>query len=124
VLQQLGMEEFPVRWVETQLTASNDGDFFHVHCDDGQGELASRTLTFVYFFHGEPCPFTGGELRLHDAKLKEEGYVNAGSYHTIVPRQNQIVFFPCSLLHEITPVECPSKAFADSRFTVNGWLRK
>jgi SM-20-related protein len=42
----------------------------------------------------------------------------------IVPQPNQIVFFPCSLLHEITPVECPSRAFADSRFTLNGWLHK
>jgi Rps23 Pro-64 3,4-dihydroxylase Tpa1-like proline 4-hydroxylase len=41
-----------------------------------------------------------------------------------VPQQNQIVFFPCSVLHEITPVECPSRAFADSRFTLNGWLHK
>jgi len=124
VLQQLGMEEFPVTWVETQITASNDGDFFHVHSDDAQGPIASRKLTFVYFFHGEPCRFKGGELRLHDAKLQEERYVSAGSYQTIVPQQNQIVFFPCSLPHEITPVECPSKAFADSRFTVNGWLHK
>ncbi|MGA8214757.1 MAG: 2OG-Fe(II) oxygenase [Candidatus Sulfotelmatobacter sp.] len=123
VLQQLGMEEFPVSWVETQVTASNDGDFFRMHNDDGEGVVALRKLTFVYFFHGEPCRFKGGELRLHDANLQEEGYVSKGSYQTIVPQQNQIVFFPCSVLHEITPVECPSKAFADSRFTVNGWLR-
>jgi Rps23 Pro-64 3,4-dihydroxylase Tpa1-like proline 4-hydroxylase len=124
VLQQLGMEEFPVSWVETQITASNDGDFFHMHSDDGQDSIASRKLTFVYFFQGEPCPFKGGELRLHDAVLEEERFVSTGSYQTIVPQQNQIVFFPCSLPHEITPVKCPSRAFADSRFTVNGWLRK
>ncbi|MGA8765125.1 MAG: 2OG-Fe(II) oxygenase, partial [Candidatus Sulfotelmatobacter sp.] len=123
VLEQLNMEEFPVGWVETQITASNDGDFFHMHSDDGQDSIASRKLTFVYFFHGEPCQFNGGELRLHDAKLQDEHFVSAGSYQTVVPQQNQIVFFACSLPHEITPVKCPSQAFAGSRFTVNGWLR-
>jgi Rps23 Pro-64 3,4-dihydroxylase Tpa1-like proline 4-hydroxylase len=124
VVQHLGMEEFPVAWVETQITASNDGDFFGMHSDNDQESIASRKLTFVYFFHGEPCQFKGGELRLHDAKLQEERYVSAGSYKTIVPQQNQIVFFACSLPHEITPVECPSRAFADSRFTLNGWLHE
>jgi Rps23 Pro-64 3,4-dihydroxylase Tpa1-like proline 4-hydroxylase len=124
VLQQLGMEEFPVAWAETQITSSNDGDFFHIHSDDGHDSISSRKLTFVYFFHKEPCPFKGGELRLHDAVLDGERYVSAGTYQTIVPQQNQIVFFPCLLPHEITPVECPSKAFADSRFTVNGWLHQ
>jgi Rps23 Pro-64 3,4-dihydroxylase Tpa1-like proline 4-hydroxylase len=50
--------------------------------------------------------------------------VAAGSYQSIEPRQNQIVFFPCSTLHEITPVQCGSRDFADSRFTVNGWLHQ
>ncbi|HEY2383822.1 MAG TPA: proline hydroxylase, partial [Terriglobia bacterium] len=35
-----------------------------------------------------------------------------------------IVFFPCEQLHEITSVKCPSQLFADSRFTLNGWLRR
>jgi Rps23 Pro-64 3,4-dihydroxylase Tpa1-like proline 4-hydroxylase len=124
VLQQLGMESFSVSFAEAQITASNDGDFFHIHSDDGQPSIASRQLTFVYFFHREPVGFEDGELRLHDAICSGERYVSAGSYQTIVPRQNQIVFFPCLLPHEITPVTCPSRAFADSRFTVNGWLHQ
>jgi Rps23 Pro-64 3,4-dihydroxylase Tpa1-like proline 4-hydroxylase len=129
VLDQLGMEEFPVTHVEAQITASNDGDFFGAHSDDAQETIASRRLTFVYFFHREPRPFSGGELRLHDASGRGVQRAGAGSYQTggfqsIVPQQNQVVFFPCSLLHEITPVECPSRAFADSRFTLNGWLHK
>jgi Rps23 Pro-64 3,4-dihydroxylase Tpa1-like proline 4-hydroxylase len=122
VLAQLGMEEFPVIRTEAQITASNDGDFFHAHCDDAQEMIASRRLTFVYFFHREPRPFEGGELRLHDSKNAD--FVSAGSYQTIAPQQNQIVFFPCSTLHEITSVQCGSRDFADSRFTVNGWLHQ
>jgi len=124
VLHKLGMEEFSIAGVEAQVTASNDGDFFHFHSDNSSQPVASRHLTFVYFFHREPRQFEGGELRIHDARLEGGGYVSQGSYQTIVPQQNQIVFFPCELLHEITPVKCPSQLFADSRFTLNGWLRQ
>jgi hypothetical protein len=124
VLDQLGIEEFPVTRVEAQITASNDGDFFGAHSDDAQETIASRRITFVYFFHREPRQFEGGELRLHDSLGRSERYLSTRSYQTLVPQQNQIVFFPCSVLHEITPVECPSRAFADSRFTLNGWLHK
>jgi Rps23 Pro-64 3,4-dihydroxylase Tpa1-like proline 4-hydroxylase len=124
VLEKLGMEEFPITAVEAQITASNDGDFFHFHSDNGSDPVASRQLTFVYFFHREPRSFEGGELRIHDARLENGGYVSQGSYQTIAPQQNQIVLFPCELMHEITAVKCPSQRFADSRFTMNGWLRR
>jgi SM-20-related protein len=124
VLEKLGMEEFSIAGVEAQVTASKEGDFFHFHSDNGSDRVASRYLTFVYFFHREPRQFEGGELRIHDARLEEGSYVNEGSYQTIVPQQNQIVFFPCELMHEITPVNCASQLFADSRFTLNGWLRR
>ncbi|HEY1658857.1 MAG TPA: 2OG-Fe(II) oxygenase [Candidatus Sulfotelmatobacter sp.] len=121
VLGQLEMDAFPITRTEVQITASNDGDFFRAHCDDAQQLIANRRLTFVYFFHREPTRFSGGELRLHDSR-GDNDYMGAGSYETIMPQQNQIVFFPCSTLHEITPVYCASRQFADSRFTVNGWL--
>ncbi|MGA1986370.1 MAG: 2OG-Fe(II) oxygenase [Candidatus Sulfotelmatobacter sp.] len=124
VLDQLGMEEFAIADAEAQVTASNDGDFFHFHSDNGSERVASRHLTFVYFFHREPRQFEGGELRIHDSRLQDGVYVSEGSYQTIVPQQNQIVFFPCELLHEITPVNCSSQLFADGRFTLNGWLRR
>jgi len=124
VLQEFGMEEFTIAGEEVQITASNDGDFFRFHSDNGSEGVTSRYLTFVYFFHREPRPFEGGELRIHDARLEGGQYVSEGSYQVVAPQQNQIVFFPCELLHEITPVKCPSGKFADSRFTLNGWLRR
>jgi Rps23 Pro-64 3,4-dihydroxylase Tpa1-like proline 4-hydroxylase len=123
VLEKLGMEEFVIADTEVQITASNDGDFFLCHDDNGSEGVASRHLTFVYFFHREPRQFEGGELRIHDSHLQNGIYVSDGSYQTIVPQQNQIVFFPCELMHEITPVRCSTQSFADSRFTLNGWLR-
>jgi hypothetical protein len=124
VLRTLEMEDFPIAGMEAQITASNDGDVFHFHSDNGSEPVASRHLTFVYFFHREPRQFEGGELRIHDARLEGDAYASDGSYQTIVPQQNQIVFFPCELLHEITPVKCSSQHFIDSRFTLNGWLRR
>jgi SM-20-related protein len=123
VLDKLSMEEFAISGVEAQVTASNDGDFFHFHSDNGSERVRSRHLTFVYFFHRDPRQFEGGELRIHDSHLEDGTYVSDETYQAIVPRQNQIVFFPCELLHEITPVRCASQRFADSRFTLNGWLR-
>jgi len=124
VLQKLSMEEFSIAGVEAQITASNDGDFFHFHSDNGSERVSARYLTFVYFFHREPAPFEGGELLIHDSRWEDGRYISEGNHQKIVPRQNQIVLFPCELMHEITPVTCPSGRFEDSRFTLNGWLRR
>jgi len=124
ILQKLGQVPFPVSQVEAQITASNHGDFFDCHSDDCAEEISTRALTFVYFFHREPKAFSGGELRIYDSQCENGQWVKADHYQTIVPEQNRIVFFPSSLVHEITPVKCPSEAFADSRFTVNGWFHR
>jgi Rps23 Pro-64 3,4-dihydroxylase Tpa1-like proline 4-hydroxylase len=124
IFEQLAREPFPVSRVEAQITASNDGDFFRWHNDNGQGEIASREITFVYFFHREPKQFEGGELRLYDSCWENGMYRPQATYRTIVPQQNQAIMFRSSLAHEITPVRCPSGAFADSRFTLNGWLHQ
>lgn len=124
VLQRWGREPFPISRIETQITASNHGDYFHCHSDNGIEEVSDREITFVYFFHREPKQFSGGELRIYDSRRENDNYVPTANYRTIVPEQNQVVLFASGLSHEITPVECPSGEFADSRFTVNGWLRK
>jgi Rps23 Pro-64 3,4-dihydroxylase Tpa1-like proline 4-hydroxylase len=124
ILPKLASRAFPVRQVEMQITASNHGDYFRWHSDNAHDETASRQVTFVYFFHREPKQFQGGELRLYDSQRVHGTYVPMETYRTIVPQQNQAVIFLSSLAHEITPVQCPSQQFVDSRFTVNGWLHK
>ncbi len=124
VLDKLGMARFRIRRFESQITASNHGDFFRNHSDSGEQETASRRLTFVYFFHREPKAFQGGELRVHDSPIDNGTWLRTENGKTVIPEQNQMVFFRSDLLHEITPVVCPSQAFADSRFTVNGWLHR
>ncbi len=123
ILPKLGIDSFPISRVETQITASRNGDFFRWHSDNAQDEVAARQITFVYFFHREPKAFEGGELRIQGPSGNDPtgGY---GNYYTIVPRQNQVVLFDSSLTHEIVPVKCLSGRFTDSRFTVNGWFSR
>jgi Rps23 Pro-64 3,4-dihydroxylase Tpa1-like proline 4-hydroxylase len=124
VLARLGYEPFEVSHVEVQLTATNNGEYFRVHNDNDANAVRTRAVTFVYFFHREPRSFYGGELRIFDTHWEAERAVASGPYRVIYPLQNQIVFFPSYCLHEILPVGCVSGYFADSRFTVNGWIHR
>jgi Rps23 Pro-64 3,4-dihydroxylase Tpa1-like proline 4-hydroxylase len=124
LLARLHMAPFPVSRFEIQLTAINDGQFFKMHKDDDSDSVRSRAITFVYYFYREPKAFRGGALRLYDAQLDPDGKVSAGSHQNIHPMQNQVVFFPSDCLHEVLPVDCPSRDYADSRFTVNGWVHR
>jgi SM-20-related protein len=125
VLKRLRHRAFRAWRVDVQMTASNHGDFFRLHKDRGEkGKSASREITFVYFFRSRPGAFRGGELRIYNSRFDRDEYVSAGTYKAVTPKHNRAVFFPSSLLHEVMPVHCPSRAFADSRFTVNGWFRR
>jgi Rps23 Pro-64 3,4-dihydroxylase Tpa1-like proline 4-hydroxylase len=124
VLHALSKQPFPVIDLEIQLTASNHAEFFRAHTDSDDDELRGRELTFVYFFHREPRRFGGGELKIFDTVKTKSGPTATERFQLVYPLQNQVVFFLSSYLHEILPVICPSRDFADSRFTVNGWYRQ
>ena len=116
---------FDLSHIDVQVTASNDGDFFKVHNDNGHDEppdIPRREVSFVYYFNSEPKAFTGGNLRFYDAP---DGRIESSDdrrVRTVSPRQNTLVLFPSSYSHEVLPVKCPSRRFAHSRFTVNGWF--
>lgn len=122
VFKALRYPPFRVAQVEAQLTASNHGEFFRAHNDNAAEHLRGREITFVYYFYREPKSFTGGELRIYNTHAEGNGYVEGESCRTISPIRNRMVFFPSSLIHEVLPIDCPSRMFAHSRFTVNGWL--
>ncbi|NJO43142.1 MAG: proline hydroxylase [Cyanobacteria bacterium CRU_2_1] len=124
ILAKLGLPSFPIGQIEAQLTAHNDGNFYKVHNDNGSSDTATRELTYVYYFYREPKPFSDGELVIYDSKVENNYYVKADTFRTIEPRNNSIVFFLSRYMHEVLPVRCPSQAFADSRFTINGWVRR
>jgi hypothetical protein len=121
-LKRLGIEPFPIARIEMQVTASGDGDYFRMHRDGGGDD--SRVLSFVYFFFREPRRFSGGELRLFDAERVKDKLISTDRSLTLSPRQDMILFFSSSSEHEVLPVRVPSRVFADSRFTVNGWIHR
>jgi Rps23 Pro-64 3,4-dihydroxylase Tpa1-like proline 4-hydroxylase len=124
VLKELKHTSFLVSKVEMQLTAHNDECFYKIHNDSGSEQTATRELTYVYYFYREPKGFSNGELRLYDTELRDGAAYNSSVSKTIEPRNNSIVFFNSRCKHEVLPVSCPSRQFADSRFTLNGWIRR
>ncbi|MBD2163756.1 2OG-Fe(II) oxygenase [Calothrix membranacea FACHB-236] len=124
VVSRLGLPAFPISYIESQLTAHNDGNYFKIHNDNGSPETSFREITFVYYFYREPKQFSGGELLIYDSKIINNFYVNSESFTTIEPRNNSIVFFLSRYMHEVLLVNCPSNVFADSRFTINGWVNR
>ena len=122
VARALGIEPFPVGRIECQVTANNDGAYFRVHTDAGDNETHDRVLTYVYYYSREPRPFEGGDLRVYDDVVRNGKLARAESFQTIEPRHNRIVLFWAKTMHEVMPVHMPSRAFADARFTVNGWI--
>lgn len=124
-LKAFNREAFPLDKIDTQITASNDGDFFKVHQDNSSIEpwdIPLRELSFVHYFHSEPKAFSGGQLRIYDSENGAVRNSEKRRARTITPRQNTLVLFPSSYDHEVLPVRCPTARFANSRFTVNGWL--
>lgn len=122
IMRALKHPIFEISRIEPQITASNDGDFFKIHNDSTHAKAPSRKITFVYFFHREPVAFTGGELIIYESLHKNGESLPTGRKRRITPEQNSIVFFPSLCLHEVLPVHCRSRQFADSRFTLNGWI--
>ena len=145
VLERLGILPFHVARIETMITASNHGDFLQKHADAPYGVFPfrprltpmarrvisrilrlkrSRVVSYVYYFHRTPRRFAGGELLLYPTGHQAGRVVFTTKPRVIAPRHNRIVFFPSSTVHEVRTIRCPSREFADSRFTVNGWVSR
>ncbi len=124
ILQQLQMPEFQISEVEMQMTAHNDGCFYKIHNDSGHTPTRTRQLTYVYYFHQTPQAFSGGELKIYDTELQQNGPKARAISQTVTPKNNSIIFFDSRLMHEVLPIVCPSRVFDHSRFTLNGWLRR
>ncbi|MGV0102079.1 Proline hydroxylase [Nostoc sp. DSM 114160] len=124
IMSKLNLQLFSASQIESQLTAHNDGNYYKLHNDNGSPDTATRELTYVYYFYQEPKSFSGGELLIYDSKIDNNVYINAETFKTVEPRNNSIVFFLSRYMHEVLPVNCPSQAFGDSRFTINGWVRR
>lgn len=121
ITADLGMRPFKPSKVEIELAVHNQGAHFGAHVDTRVGQFADRLhdriLSGVYYFHREPKAFSGGILRIY-----RFGSTGQGDHAEITPDQNSLAAFPSWATHEVTHVECPSGAFADSRFALNIWI--
>ncbi len=124
VARALGHEAFPLKAIESQLTASNDGDFYGAHMDTDGSKPDDRVIACVYYFFREPRGFSGGDLRVYDT-LDYGGEIRrAESFQSIQPVNNRLVAFTARTFHELRPIRCPSKAFEDSRFAMTNWIHR
>jgi SM-20-related protein len=69
-----------------------------------------------YLAARQPPAWDGGELWIVDPAAPDAPPV------VVSPEDGSTVLFPSELEHEVRPVRVPSGAFADGRFTVNGWV--
>jgi len=123
--------DFTADSLELELAAHGDGAFFAAHTDlpvglkrkalsDEPGQ--DRVVSAVYYFHGTPKRFSGGNLRLYRFGADPAGEGQEVANHlTIEPINNSLVAFPSSVSHEVTRVACPSNRFEDFRFALNCW---
>jgi Rps23 Pro-64 3,4-dihydroxylase Tpa1-like proline 4-hydroxylase len=121
LISDLRINPMPVADTELELVAHNDGAFYSRHIDlatgaHAHGELI-RFLSAVYYVHRQPKAFSGGALRFH-----RFGAQSADDFVDVAPDHNTLVAFPSWAVHEVMPVNCPTRTFSDSRFAVNIWL--
>ena len=119
-IRELRLTSFDAGEIELELAAHNDGAHFALHGDlytGGSSARGDRLLSAGYYFHRAPKAFSGGCLRMHRI-----GAVQGDLGEDIAPEHNSLVVFPSWAPHEVLPVRCPSRAFADSRFAVNCWV--
>ena len=122
-VDDLALQPIRLATLELELVAHGDGAFYREHIDtatDRPGSKTARALAGVYYFHGLPKGFAGGDLRLHAIAPAPDGRRASAD---ISPDRDMLLLFPAWAPHEVRPVSCPSGAFLDSRFAINCWYR-
>lgn len=119
-IAELRVTPFEMSDIELEMVAYNDRAHFALHSDTytrDQKSRGDRMLSAIYYFHRQPKRFDGGCLRVHRIGAQPG---DAGV--DIPPDDNSLVVFPAWGPHEVLPVMCRSKLFADSRFAINCWI--
>jgi SM-20-related protein len=123
-LGQLRLFETAVAPREFEITAFRDGDRFTPHNDSMEWQGEVRVLSCIYYFAATPRRFSGGNLRLHGfPSLAAHGESEPPTID-IEPATDTLVVFPAWLCHEVTPVEAPSRAWCDSRFSITCFMHR
>ena len=91
--------------VEAQVTASVDGSFACI----GRRLPEVPKRYHVVIFNRAPKAFSGGELRIYDDILRNNKLARAETFEVVEPRHNRMVFFWARTMHEVMPVQVPSR---------------
>ena len=118
ITTRLGLTPFTAATIEIKCTAYGDGHFFGAHSDSVYHP--TRRVSFVYYFHRLPKPYSGGALVLYDGDISDPIRFLHDSATRLEPLDNSLVWFPSGTYHEVTPVASPSGRLADARFTFAG----
>lgn len=108
--------------VDVCMTCHGDGAFFRAHADTSETIYPDRLVSFVYYLHRTPKPFSGGDLLLYD-RASNDGY-SPLHYTRVPPADNTLIFFRSDAFHEVQPIHSASRDPADGRFTIHGWISK
>lgn len=107
------------------VSASGSRSFHAPHIDNdpasGVEMVVTRRVSFVWHAFRSPNAFEGGELRIwdHAEVASPRGPWTPGATWTDHPcRDNQLLVFSSSSLHEVLPVRMSDGPFADRRFAV------
>jgi hypothetical protein len=117
---RLGLVPFEAAHIQLKIAAYGSGDHFKAHQDNGERH-PDRKISFVYYFHREPKPYEGGDLLLYDSRFAPRAFLRT-RYTRIIPRNNQVVFFPSEYFHEVEPIISGGADFRGSRFTIAGHI--
>lgn len=110
---------------EFVITAYGDGGHISEHIDTYERPERVRVLSCVYYFATTPPRFSGGELRLYGLpKGPAAEQRSPTAFVDIEPQTDTLVVFPSWIRHQVMPVRVPSKAWLDSRFTINCWMHR
>lgn len=117
--------------LELELAAHGDGAFYRPHMDiavganrqpTGAKRGEDRVLSAVYYFHGEPQGFSGGQLRLFRfGAIPPVQEPQLANHVDLEPMRNSLVAFPSWVPHEVRQVSVPTGNFRDYRFALNCW---
>jgi SM-20-related protein len=121
-LAHFGLFEPKVEPREFEFACYGDGSYFKTHVDTLERVARVRILSCVYYFAETPRRFSGGELRIYGFPDPLRGL--ARPIVDVQPETDKLVIFPSWLDHEVLPVQVPSKAWRDGRFTVNCWIHR
>jgi SM-20-related protein len=124
LVAELKVTPFRTARIELQIAAHGDGAFFRRHRDlarpGDRPRKTRRVMSGVYYLHAVPKAFGGGAFRLHEVLPRGD----VAQHLDIEPQHNAAIFFPAWMPHEVTPVSCPSRRFADFRFAINCWYHE